>query len=941
LQEVGAKEAPITDRASTFGWQPWLKATKDAGLRPCFGVELGVTHDIAAAKPVVDYWTFLARDDLRPINDLVAVATSQFRGQPLLRMDQAFEAVGTCSVLVGHRAQLSGYTPPDGPIAIGLTGAINRGYLRAALANGWQLAATSDNRFPRVGDASFYEVLVGRNAEVQTYPQHILDPTEWRASIDHLGLSEVQIAEAQAWSARALDASVAQPEQADLPHIARTQSLREMCEDGAKALGVDLTADAYRERLDRELEIISQKGYEDYFFIVADLVQWARGEMIVGPARGSSCGSLVCYLLRITTIDPLVHGLIFERFVDINRADMPDIDVDFSDTERHRVFAYLEQRYGHEHVARLGTVAFYRSRSALGEVGVALRIPPWVTDAVSESLVIDPGDGRTEMAATLEDTEAGQRLLQQYPAADILRRFEGHPRHYGQHAAGVVVASKPISRYVAIDARTNATMCDKRGAEALNLLKIDALGLTQLSVIEDTLEAAELPYATLDSIPLDDPEAFAVLNERRFAGVFQFNGSALQSLMQGCQVTAFSDIAAITALARPGPLQSGGAHQWVRRKMGRDRVHYPHKLFEPILRDTLGIVVYQEQVMEIGRQIGDLDWGAVSELRRAMSRSLGAAHMAQFKDPWIRAAKAKGIPERTAERVWNELCAYGAWAFNKSHAVAYGLVSYWCCWLKAHYRHEFAAATLTHERNPDAQLKLLRELQREGIAYLPVDPDRSTAKWTVRKTPKPILIGPLSNIIGIGPRAVETILSARTRTEPLPDAIGKRLAAHKTKLDSLWPITEAKNRFLPQVSIPISSPIQDIGDLRKEAHDQTVLVCATPAEIKVVDENDHNRVARRGHAIQGDLTTSLNLTLADDTGTILGKVSRWDYPKLGPPIVDRGKAGNALYLVKGVFRGHRGDVLNTFRMISIKRIVYIGDIDSEHQDHDDNHAVSA
>lgn len=931
LKEIGAQEAPITDRASTFGWLAWKQEAEALGLRPIYGVELAVTADIAAKKPVVDYWTFLARDSLKPINDLVALATSQFRYQPLLRMDQALDAVGACSVMVGHRAQLAGLKPPEGPVAIGLTGATSRGYLKAAIRDGWRLVATGDNRFPRAEDKPFYEVLVGKNAEVQTYPQHILSAEEWWDTVrTHVDSREIALAldRAEEWRA----ASTAVPLRAELPHPPRPDTLEGLCRAGAAALGIDLENEVYKARLLKELSLIEQKGYEDYFYIVADLVQWARKRMIVGPARGSSCGSLVCYLLGITRVDPIPYGLIFERFVDVNRTDMPDIDIDFSDQERWQVFDYLASQYGPDHVARLGTVAYFRPRSALAEIGPALRIPPWVCTAVTESL-IERSSGDSRALQTLEDTlattPAGRRFAEKYPNAMVITRFEGHPRHYSQHAAGVVIASEPISKYVAIDNRTHATMCDKEDAEKLNLLKIDALGLTQLSIFEDTISAAGLEQSILDEIPLEDQAAFDILNAGSFSGIFQFNGIALQSITEQFKVTRFNDIVSITALGRPGPLASGGAHEWVRRKNGISPITYPHPLFEPYLSDTLGIPLYQEQVMEIGRNIGNLSWADVSALRKAMSKSLGKEYFDQFGDPWKAAAIAKGVAPKDAEKIWDDLCAYGAMGFNKSHAVAYGLISYWCCWFKAHYPHEFAAASLTHEKNPDAQIKMLREMESEGFIYEPFDADLSADKWraVVRGTQK-VLLGPLTNVEGVGPKGQETLLSARARGERPPDALMKRLNAGKTKLHSLWPISDAFKRLIPDpLAVKLHSPVSKIGAMEKRARDYEVVLFCTFIKINPRDENEEIMVARRGHRIEDGMETSLNLQMMDDTGQIFGKVSRYDYAKIGPDIVDRGRSGKALYLVKGLMRGHRGDPSNTFKMVSVKRVRYIGDLD--------------
>src|SRR3990167_4407267 len=1180
LVEIGSKYAPITDTASTFGFYKFAKEAKTRNLEPAFGVELAVTNSINAKKPVVDYWTFMAQGDLGPINRLVEAATVNFRYQPLLTLEQAINATGVTK-MTGHRPQID----LDGPLIDGVNIMLGPsspvGVIRKAVANGWPLMASSDNRFPRKEDRSFYEVLCGRGAEVHSYDQNIQSEDEWFASIAHHGLPRSVLEAARERSEHALGIGGAELKKALLPRFPATKSLKELSLEGAQRLGCDLSRPEYAERLEKELNLIESKGYEDYFYIVADVVSWARGKMVVGPARGSSCGSLVCYLLGITTIDPIPFGLIFERFVDVNRIDMPDIDIDFSDQQRYMVFDYIRQKYGSENVARLGTVAMFQPRSALAEVGAALNIPKWKCDAVAESM-IERSSGDARALNTLEDTlmtmPSGKRLLEEHPEAKIAMRFEGHPRHCSQHAAGIVISSEPITDFVAVDHRSGATMCDKKDAEdGYNLLKIDALGLTQLSVFEDALALAGLPLDHLDRIPLDDQSAFDVLNDQKWSGIFQFNGQALQSVAKMFKIDSFNDIVCIGALARPGPLASGGTNEWIKRRNKSAPVTYPHPLFEPYLKDTLGIVIFQETVMEIGRNIGDLDWSQVTALRKAMSKSLGKEFFDQYGDPWKKGAASKGIPNEISDKVWDNLClsgdtefispfiskgihkkitlkqlyergglavgsygtrqkkkrqkllmydgeslkpfenwgvfysgkkmtytvttesgnkihatedhrflqndgtykrlcemevgidhvmsdsgavipterkrkkgtgagghnwwnklkegapnyrsnreylkkmfkncqychsapyeethhinmdhednrienllpicrkchkklhavfsrypapwdkgrlifedkiisieprkiedvydvhmpdpynnflangiivhncAYGSWSFNLSHSVAYGLISYWCCWLKAHFPFEFAAATLSHEYIPTRQIQLLREMSAEGFDYIPVDPEISGIKWAIgERNNGKVLVGPLTSVKGIGPKLTKDIIGAMERKEPLPDRARKLLTNPKTDIDSLWPIRDAFKRIMPdptEMNI-ITRPISII-DAQKEEFEKSILLFCTPTRINPRNENEAILVAKRGYELKGDNLTYLNLFLSDDTETIFGKINRYNYDRLGKMIVERGRPGKSLYAIKGTLKG--GD---NFRMISINNVRYIGDIDS-------------
>ena len=926
IQECGWPAAPITDRASTFGWVRWERLAGKAGLRPVFGVELAVTESIHEKKPIVDFWTFLAIDEVEPINRLVALATQQFRYQPLLTYADALATDGVFRI-VGHRAKLD-LVSPSSTTLYGLSPASAKGHVRRAREAGFELVATSDNFFPRREDQGFYEVLCGRGASTQTYDQHIQTDDEWLASTARSGVSEEDRRAALAKRTEVWDGCRATLRSAEIVHPPRPKPLREMCEDGARKLGVDLTDPVYAARLERELELIAAKEYEDYFYLVADLCQWARKRMAVGPARGSSCGSLVCYLLEITTVDPIPHGLIFERFIDLNRTDLPDIDIDFSDQERHQVFAYMSKTYGPERVARLGTVAMFKARSALQEAGAALRVPRWKCDAVAEAL-IERSSADSRATDTLEDTLCGtlpgKEVMEEWPEMIVAAKMEGHPRHYSQHAAGVVVASEPIVKYVAVDHRTNATMCDKNDAEGrLGLLKIDVLGLTQLSIFEDALKLSGLTMEELQKAPTDDAAAFGVLNRGEFSGIFQWNGNALQSLTRQIVVDRFDDIVAISALARPGPLATGGSTAWANRRMGGKPPPGLHPMLDELTKETYGVVVYQEQVMRIVREMGGLSWEDTSSVRKGMSKSLGNEFFAQFKAKFVAGAVANGVPEGPASEIWDQINTFGSWAFNKSHAVAYGFISYWCCWLKAHHPFEFAAATLTHETDPARQIELLREMKAEGYDYVPVDAEQSTDKWTVgTRDGRRVLVGPLSNVKGIGPALVNQIIGARARGEPMPDRARKLLENAATPIDSLTPISDAFARVMPDpAERNILTPPTPIGELKPSSEAYEAMIFATPIKVNPRDENEEINVQKRdGQRVTDGKTEFLQIRLSDDTGTIMGKVNRFNFARLGPEIINKGRPGKSLW----AFKGKVFTVGDGFMVFSINKARYIGD----------------
>lgn len=500
--------------------------------------------------------------------------------------------------------------------------------------------------------------------------------------------------------------------------------------------------------------------------------------------------------------------------------------------------------------------------------------------------------------------------------------MEGHPRHSGQHAAGIVITHQPVQKYVAVDQRTGATMCDKKDAEDLNLLKIDALGLTQLSIFEHALKLAGLDRDHLFTIPLDDKASFDVLNKGQYAGIFQFMGLALQSITDQIDVNSLDDIVAITALARPGPLNTGGTNNWIKARTGREPVRYAHPVLEPYLSENYGIVIYQEDVMRIGREIGALSWEDVTALRKAMSKSLGEEFFGQYRDKFVEGAVKNGMPEEIAGPFFNDLSAFGSWAFNKAHALAYGLVSYYCCWLKAHYPVEFAAATLSYTDTPEQQIKMLRELASEGVDYIPVDPEASTDRWTVKRAAgKSHLVGPLSNVKGVGPKMMATIMGARQRNEPIPERARKLLENAKTKVDSLYPVEDAFRKLLPNPAEQniITKPTK-VKDIQVTGQEREVVVFCVIEKISPKDENEEVNVAKRGGKRLNGPTQALNLRIGDDTDVVFAKINRWDYERIGRQVVERGGAGKALYAVKGT-------VPRGFRMVSVKNLKFIGMID--------------
>ena len=905
LDAPQGEAAGIADRGGTWGHVQWQHHCKKRGIKPIFGVELAVVNDMdSREKQPTNYMAFIAKHKkgLQEIYELVTLATEKFYYEP--RID--YSVLKSISELV---VVLSGTNPnwdrlPDRlNMYVELNGSSQPDAMNMAIRKGLPIIATSDNTWAKPGDRAAYEMIAGRNINIKSSPQHILSEWEWSMhGHDKQALSNARSC-AESCNVTLTEATMVKPQ--------KPQPLRTMCEEAAPRRKIDLTDPVYKARLDRELDLIDTKQFEDYFYVVADMCKYAKQHMLVGPARGSSCGSLVCYLLEITEIDPIPYSLLFERFIDINRSDLPDIDIDFPDDRRDMVFDYLRQKYGAECVARLGTVARFKPKSTITDVGKALRIPAWELEDLKGSMIErSSGDSRAGFCIldTFEEFVAGQRALEKYPEIRVAADIEGHARQSGQHACGILVTADPVRWYCSVDEQTGAAQVDKQDAESLNLLKIDVLGLRTLSVIQDTLDQAGWSRQQIIDHPTDDKAAFKVINDAKYAGIFQFEGYALQSLASQLEIEYFEDIVSITALARPGPLNSGGATEFLKRRMGETGVKYLHDLAEEITEVTYGVVVYQEQVMQIARIIGGLSWEDVSSLRKAMSKSLGKEFFDQYWDRFKVGAAAHKIGEEQARLIWDNINTMGSWAFNRSHAVAYGMMSYWCCVLKAHFPLEFAAACLRNARDEDRSIKILRELQVEGLRHKPYDKEKSELNWSVQDGQ---LVGGLLGIKGVGPKTAADIIKRRESGQALTPRQNKLLDEGTTPHDMVF---EQRDRWGHILDNPgaygISSKITQVKDIKAESHGVFVIIA------KLTEKNlrDHNEIAnlqkRNGRKMSGP-TLFLQMTVEDDSAPIICNIDRYDYQRLGVPLVDNSRLGQ-WYLLKGHQR--RG-----FRKIYLKR----------------------
>lgn len=900
LAQQRAERAGICDRHGTWGHVRFAAACKDAKHKPMFGVELACVPDMEIReKQAAHYISFLARTDagLRQIYELVTLATEKFYYIPRIEFSLLNDL---CKG--GDLIALAGYHESIPKKLKNFYWELNQTQRYAP--DNYPAVATQDNLYPTPADRATYEIILGDNKDSRTTPAHILDYWQW---VSECGENKKAIDLAQKLAGECN----AKLPVAEMVKPKVNYTLRDLCLRGAKALKIDLKNDKYKARLNRELTLIAEKKFEDYFFVVADMVAYAKSVMYVGPARGSSCGSLVCYLTGITDIDPLPYDLLFERFIDINREDYPDIDIDFEDVKRDMVFDYLRKKYGYENVCRLGTINVFKAKSAVTDTAKQLRIPAWEIENLKSSIIErSSGDARAEncIMDTFQDLEIGRQTLEKYPELRYAADIEGHARHTGVHAAAIIVTAKPVTNFCAVNTQTGAAMLDKKDAEKINLLKIDALGLRTLSVMQDTLDQVGWSREHLRDFPRDDKRAFDVLNKAHFAGIFQFEGGALQNIAQQMPIETLEDVSALTALARPGPLDSGGTIEYLSRRTGRKPITYFHPKIKVLTEITYGIIVYQEQVMTIAREIGGLSWEDVSQLRKAMSKSLGKEFFEGYWDKFKVGAAKLGLEEKESRQIWEQINTMGSWAFNRSHAVAYGLLSYWCCVLKAYWPLEFAAACLRNAKDEDQSVRVLRELVKEGFEYKSFDKEKSQLNWTVQDG---ILIGGLTGIKGVGDKLAANIVEKRKQGKPLTPREEGLLTKGETPWDKafegevLW-----GHVFANPAQYGIDSKLTQLENT-SIAEDNVVVFLAKLKEKDLRDHNELKLLERRGGRKMLGQTLYLNLTLEDDTGIIRAKVSRHNYEEYGLPLVDYGKNGE-WYVWKG-------KIQKGFRIVNISR----------------------
>jgi DNA polymerase-3 subunit alpha len=558
------------------------------------------------------------------------------------------------------------------------------------------------------------------------------------------------------------------------------QYLRQLCEEGLRDRYGDNPAPAVRARLEHELGIICRMGFASYFLIVSDFVRFAVEKGIPCSARGSACGALVSYVLKLSHVDPLEYDLLFERFLDPNRSEAPDIDIDFCQDGREEVIAYVRQKYGEASVAQIATFGTLAARAAIKDVGRVLDIPlqrvTQITEMIPKVLNITIDDA-------LEQNPDLRSLYHNDPEVheliDIARKLEGTNRQTGIHAAGVVIANGDLTDYVPLHRAVRrdddtgsrsgeavvATQWVMGDLEKVGLLKMDFLGLRTLTLLDNAVRVIKKTHGeTIDlyKLPLDDPETYALLQRGDAKGVFQFESDGIRELLKRLRPDNIRDIIACTALYRPGPLDGGMVDEYIDCKHGRKQPEYPHPIMEEVLGSTYAVMVYQEQVMRILNQLGGIELASAYACIKAISKKKEEIINARKID-FLKGAQERGLPKETAEEIFGLIVKFGGYGFNASHSAAYALVSYQTAYLKAHYTAEFMAALLTSEiedgNKRDNMVDHIADAKKLGVTVLPPDVNVSESDFTV--SDGQIVFG-LAAIKGCGRQATDAVVRARS-----------------------------------------------------------------------------------------------------------------------------------------------------------------------------------
>ena len=803
VKELGQTAIALTDHGVMYGCIDFYKAAKAAGIKPIIGCEVyvarrGMEDKVHGIDNDPYHLVLLCKDQTGYQNLCLMVSeafVNGFYGKPrvdlalLKKHHEGLIALSAC--LAGgvsqylleenyedaktYALEMAEIFGPDNfylelqDHGIPEQRPVNQGVMRLARETGLPLVVTNDAHYLRREDAKMQDVLLC----IQT-GKTIDDPNRMKFQTDAFYLkSEEELRQLFPGCDEAFDNTVAIAERCNLEFVFNEYHLpafpvpegytneeyfRTLCMEGFRERYPEQPAE-YLERLEYEIGVISRMGYVNYYLIVWDFIRYAKESGIpVGPGRGSGAASIVAYCLHITEVDPMKYALIFERFLNPERVSMPDFDTDFCQERRGEVIEYVMEKYGTDHVAQIATFGTMAARGAIRDVGRVLNFSYAETDQVAKQVPTMP------LHITLKEAlVASPKLKEMYDGDERIRTLidtamslEGMPRNTSTHAAGVVITADPVCSYVPLSCNdgTIVTQYTMTTIEELGLLKMDFLGLRNLTVIQDAEEQIRRinPDFSMDHIPDDDPDTFRMLTEGKTQGVFQLESTGMTGVCVGMKASSIEDITAIVALYRPGPMDS--IPTFIENKLNPQKVTYKTPMLEPILKVTYGCIVYQEQVIEIFRQLGGYTMGQADNIRRAISKKKQKVIEAERRvfvygdeAQGICGAMAKGVPEAVAQSIYDEIVAFANYAFNKAHAVCYAVVAYQTAYLKCHYPRQYMAALMTSVLDSSAKISgYIAECKDLGIETLPPDINRSEDTFTVEGDSIRFGLGAVKNV---------------------------------------------------------------------------------------------------------------------------------------------------------------------------------------------------
>lgn len=817
VQARGMSAVAVTDHGNMYGAVDFYKRAQKGGVKPIFGCEAYVADGPREEKNRSFHLVLLAKNQagFANLRKLISFGALQgmYRGRPRVDLDllraHSEGLIGLSACLAGQVARSfldSGedaaratartyreiFAPGDfylevQPNGMGDQDRVNAAWRRIGRDLEIPLVATNDSHYLNREDARAHEVLmcIGMGKTLD-------DPNRLRHEVDAYWLKPPEVmwrelggefADALENTVKIADACNVEMKLGDVflpnfevpPGYTIDSFMIRRAEEGLDrrftelaAIGKRVDKAAYRARLTMELEIIKGMGFPGYFMIVQDFINWAKIQGIpVGPGRGSGAGSLVAYALRITDIDPIPYNLLFERFLNPERVSMPDFDVDFCMNRRMEVIDYVTQKYGADNVGMIATFGGLKARGVLKDVGRVLGMTYAERDKLSKLV---PEVLGITLAQAIEQEprlrQAGEEDQRVQDLLDISLKLEGLLKSTGMHAAGVVIGEKPLWDYCPVFKGQNGEMVTqfaKEEVEEAGLVKFDFLGLKTLTVIDDAVRMINRSCPAdqrldLNTKGLDDPAVYALISRGDTEGVFQLESSGFREMLTKLKPDCFEDIVAAVALYRPGPMGTGMHNEFINRKHGRTPIIYPHESLAGILKDTYGVIVYQEQVMQIAQEMAGFSLGGADLLRRAMGKKK-ASVMAEQRKVFVEGAQARGISEAKAAEVFDLMETFAQYGFNKSHSAAYALLTYQTAYLKTFHKVAFMASLLTNDRdNADKVAKGIRNTRKIGIEVLP--PSVNESQESFDAVGGKILFG-MGGIKGVGSMAVESIIAAR------------------------------------------------------------------------------------------------------------------------------------------------------------------------------------